>query len=519
MAGLGLSNLGLGLGSRGASGPAVPATITKLAADGDSNAANTAGSWSYIRRWMEAHPGIPSQNFAVAGATFDPATGPGNNLMDRIPTIAAYGPSDVIIHCGGNDVGTSSGAATLNYLLNTYLPALRSAIPGVRVHVAEITAGTVPANRNTERAVYNAGIRAAVGNQIDSIIPIGTHPVIGPDAAGSDTSLFYDGRHMTGKAFRHCYQVISDVLDPMVAQSNELSPPTLPFFDVDDAPLSTDIYSRTRVTGMRLGASASVTKSGSGDFRVGAGSQGSTGTVMNGDVLTVRLPSSGSNSTGVSQTVTAGATAKTVTATTKPASYTPSTMTLDPAAKYSGVTLSNGNLSAAGNPGVGATQMVRSTAQPAADCFYFEAIAPTSGANFNPSVFDSSISLTSFGSPGASAGTATHGASLAFGSPVTVYYGGTSQTSYEGINFTNSGASSVVGVAVQKSTGRVWFRTASGWLHGDPETRDGGFQIAAPLAQYWAAGLPRNADVGTVNYGGSAFTHSVPVGFRGAGLS
>ena len=72
--------------------------------------------------------------------------------------------------------------------LGTILP---QCVAGQDVNNAAINANRVP---------INDAIRAAVGTKIDAVIDYAADPVMGPDAAACDTTLYMDGLHPTDGA-------------------------------------------------------------------------------------------------------------------------------------------------------------------------------------------------------------------------------------------------------------------------------------------------------------------------------
>lgn len=494
--------------------PTPPTPLTKLAIVGDSNAADSNGAYTWSRRWIAENPGVAAQNFALAGACIRASENAGNNLVAGIPALVTYGPSHLIIHIGTNDLKTLSAATYLTYLFD-YIAQVRAAIPGIVIICTTILPATMAShvNINPRRGAANTAMRAAVGNQIDAILPFGTHPIVGLDTSPDNPDLSFDKLHWIAKGNYYLYQVMNDVMGPIIAASVATSPPSTGFFDVNDAPLSSNVYSQSRVTGLRIGTSAAVSCTGNGDFTVGTDAAGTAGVGMNGDVIISRLASSGSNVTDVQQAISVGATAKTITVKTKPSSYA-TTVTLDPANKYN-TTLTNGNLTAEPSDGNIGNHPIRSTKSFISECIYFEVTPPGIAGGSYIVVMDSSVPLTATRLPGQSGGYINAGLSMILGNSVVVYTKGLSLQSLDYIAFGTTANGEIVGMAIDCAAGRVWIRKGAGWLHGNPETRDGGFLLTAPLAQYWPYGGPRqNPGAISTNYGASAFAYPVPVGFR-----
>lgn len=494
----------------------------KIAFEGDSYPAGTNQALSYAARWMAENPGVTTQNFSVAGARILASDNPTNNLMNRISTIAAFNPSHLVVNCMVNDTSfKTTGTDWLNQCFFPYVAAVRAAMPLVDIIWCTGLPTTTAAapNQNSVRAVANPAIRAAVGNQIDGIIPYGTHPIIGVDSAASTTMWQPDGLHPDREAVRHMCQVVRDVLNPIVAGAGG-NTPSLSLFSITDAPVSTTVNSVGRVSGMGLGVAAPVTVSGTGTFAVGTGGQGTTGTAMNGDVITTAVPTSASNSAAVNQTVVVGGTSRALSYTTGPASYTVPTQ-LSTTNKSNTVTIQAGNLSAIGSAGVSAIQKTRSTVSLSNGLFYVEA-RQTDGVGQGFLVITDDTP-TNFQQPGSSAAP-NAGATIFLNSSITITVNGQAAfssptTQSEFLTFPTLAAGEWVGIAFihapgDPDHGRFWVRTSAGWLNGNPERRDGGWRINNPPAALFAAGCPRDVNPVATNFGGSAYAYARPVGFR-----
>ncbi len=111
--------------------------------------------------------------------------------------------------------------------------------------------------------------------------------------------------------------------------SPDTTPDAFTFSDVTDATLSTEYTSNSfTVSGINTGTSISV--SGAGTYSVNNGAFTSvSGTVNNGDTISVKQTSSASSSTGVSTTLTIGGVSDTYTVTTLVADTTPDSFTLN----------------------------------------------------------------------------------------------------------------------------------------------------------------------------------------------
>jgi hypothetical protein len=74
---------------------------------------------------------------------------------------------------------------------------------------------------NTNRAAFNKIIRAAVGTKIDAVYDFAADPVMGPDAAACDTTLYKDGLHPTdfgpGSGQSRLELIYAPVVDALLA--------------------------------------------------------------------------------------------------------------------------------------------------------------------------------------------------------------------------------------------------------------------------------------------------------------
>lgn len=313
-----MGRLGLGMRMAGRLLGAAPALPLKIVADGDSI---TAASGSYTDLWVAANPTVPFLDVSQSGAKISGA----NSLNARLSSVIAAAPSHVTVFIGANDLYLLGTTAWLNELW-AYCAALKSGRPGVKIIVATVEPATaaIRPNQNAYRAVVNPLIRAAVGNQIDAILPFGDHPIIGTDAAASDTGLYPDGLHPNAAAYTYYHEVYADVLDAVVAGASGGVPSAFTFADVTNAAVSTAQTARTRVAGLGLGVSATASISGTGTFAGGIAAQGTAAAaVMNGDVLTSAMTSSATVGDALSQVLTIGGVSDTWTVTTAVAAPPP----------------------------------------------------------------------------------------------------------------------------------------------------------------------------------------------------
>lgn len=171
-----------------------------VVSEGDSISLMWSGSHTGI--YAAAHPSIVFHGNAKGGARINDANG-GNGVVQRLPTLVAQKPTVVTLLIGANDLGDGQYAST-----GAWLDALWSYVASVKATGAKVAVGTVlpicmPSmqdytNRNNERrVVVNAAIRDAVGTKIDGVFDLAADPVMGPDAAACDLTLYKDGLHPT----------------------------------------------------------------------------------------------------------------------------------------------------------------------------------------------------------------------------------------------------------------------------------------------------------------------------------
>ena len=108
------------------------------------------------------------------------------------------------VFIGANDIAATWKYATVQDWLNAlFAYADRWRATGAKVIVATILPQQIPgkddynAEVNRRRAVANPAIRAAIGTHVDAVADYAADPVMGPEAAASDKSLYQDGLHPT----------------------------------------------------------------------------------------------------------------------------------------------------------------------------------------------------------------------------------------------------------------------------------------------------------------------------------
>ncbi|WP_193753041.1 SGNH/GDSL hydrolase family protein [Sphingomonas endophytica] len=172
-----------------------------VVAEGDSISLFWNGSYTGI--FALRHPNVDLRGAAVSGSRISD-TGGGNGLVQRRATDMASNPELVTVQIGANDLGDGQYETAQDWL-----NALWAYVASVKATGAKVAVGTVlplcfpsyPAyhNRHKERRpIVNAAIRQAlVDKRIDGVIDFAADPVMGPDEAACDKTLFKDGIHPT----------------------------------------------------------------------------------------------------------------------------------------------------------------------------------------------------------------------------------------------------------------------------------------------------------------------------------
>jgi lysophospholipase L1-like esterase len=168
--------------------------------EGDSISAFWTGNHTGI--FATLHPGVTFNGKAVGGSTL--AT-----MASRFDADVVAKPKVVTILIGANDVYSIGSIGSPYATTSDYLNTLFAYVAKWRATGAKVLVGTVLAQcqvgnpnnvngrQNTSRVPVNAGIRAAVGINIDDVIDYAADPRIGTDSAACDLSLFSDGVHPT----------------------------------------------------------------------------------------------------------------------------------------------------------------------------------------------------------------------------------------------------------------------------------------------------------------------------------
>lgn len=166
--------------------PTPPSTSGGVLDEGDSISVFWAGNHTGI--YAAAHPTVSYNGKAVGGSTI--AT-----MNSRFAVDSALRPRLVTVLIGANDL--TSYATTNDWLNALWAYTAQWKALGAKVVVGTVLPQCNNAAHNARRVAANAAIRAAVGNQFDAVADYAADPVMGPDAAACNTSLYKDGLHPT----------------------------------------------------------------------------------------------------------------------------------------------------------------------------------------------------------------------------------------------------------------------------------------------------------------------------------
>lgn len=304
-------------------------TVSRQVAEGDSI---TAAAGTYANQYDAAYPSLDFTNLAVGGSGV--AT-----MTQRLPQLQAINPSDLSILIGAND---ATPDATFYNNLVTYMSDARTRMQaGAKIAVGTLlpqSASGWPA----KRSAANTRIEAASTSVIDVVIPFADDPIYGPDAAGSDTSLFGDGLHPSATVQARMFQCYKAVMNPLIARSTATQPDAFTLSPVTNAAPSTDYVAEVWITGLAARGTTSISVSGNGVMSAGLSGYGTTAqSGCNGTCVRLKITSSASASTARSATLTIGNKTATFTVTTAAAAV--NNTAFDPATKAPSLELSNSN--------------------------------------------------------------------------------------------------------------------------------------------------------------------------------
>lgn len=162
-----------------------------LATEGDSISVSWGGNYTGI--YTNGRPKVRHCALAVGGGI--------DAIAARAGKVVACNPQVLTVLVGAHGLAERTGTDYFLRKLFAYADDLRAR--GIKVAVATILPEYHADNRqydmifNRRRAEANAAIRSAVGTHIDAVIDFAADPVMGPDSAARDTSLYRDGTHPT----------------------------------------------------------------------------------------------------------------------------------------------------------------------------------------------------------------------------------------------------------------------------------------------------------------------------------
>ena len=320
---------------------------------------------TYASEWATANPAavvtVIAANGRVLGVPADLNNG-GNSLWGQMANILATGADWLTVFIGANGLGNETNGADYVPKLKAFTDVVRAT--GMKV---AISAPTPYDSRNGAYVTFNArraellaDLRPNYRNLADAYIPFGEHPTF--NTASDPNAGISDGVHLSANGNTAVNETFKAVLDSIAAGATGSIPTGSAWFgsNVTGAATSTNFTRRFVVTGLGPNVDATFTHSGAGTLERGfaGASQGNTGTCRNGDVLTLRVQSSGSLSTAVQAFVTIGGTTQSVTITT--AATAPASAVWSTTDFYSGVVVENDNQDMIVSAVTGAASGIRS---------------------------------------------------------------------------------------------------------------------------------------------------------------
>jgi lysophospholipase L1-like esterase len=296
--------------------PTIPPLDLKVLQEGHSIAAS-GSPLSYTKQWAAANPSVPYVNTAVSGSTLDTPgrAGADNYAFFRQSADLAETPSILCLDIGTNDwdpdlVVPRYTAAAFVARVQDFVTPFRSA--GGKFVASDI----LPCNgRGAGWDTFRDGVRtlftAALGTWVDAYVDWHDQPV-GQNGAAANAALFPDGTHPS--ATGHSQMLIGFNAAMNYVRSITNNPVGMSFDPVTDADPSTNYEDSYTVVGLHYGESRPYSVTSGAYVKKNAGSfvLDGTGTVVNGDVLTIRNTSSGSDSTQTDVTLTVGTTSATL---------------------------------------------------------------------------------------------------------------------------------------------------------------------------------------------------------------
>jgi outer membrane biosynthesis protein TonB len=169
----------------------------KVAVEGDSQGVHGSGMWTGLMQ--KARPQYTYCWLAVGGSDI-------TRVESRVSGVTTCNPEVVLLRLGANDMMAADWltrvfAYTAKLKAQGRKVGMFTVLPQYNPTAERLCNCPYSANFNTRRrTVVNPAIKAEVGKSIDYVIDVAADPLIGPDEAAKDTTLYHDGLHLTGKA-------------------------------------------------------------------------------------------------------------------------------------------------------------------------------------------------------------------------------------------------------------------------------------------------------------------------------
>lgn len=173
-----------------------PRGSTLWVAEGDS-ITNSGSSWiSYADRVAAQNALFHFTNLSVGGSTVADMVTRASTVDAKISSVAGTTANVLSIMIGTNDIYFYNGtAANTLTALQAYIDARIAAGWNKIVLGTMLPRGSLP---DTQRAIYNAGIKAMYGtSRCAQVADFGGDPIIGVFGTPNDTSLYLDLTHPT----------------------------------------------------------------------------------------------------------------------------------------------------------------------------------------------------------------------------------------------------------------------------------------------------------------------------------
>ncbi|MFL6725444.1 MAG: DUF1996 domain-containing protein [Sphingomicrobium sp.] len=161
-------------------------TVGGVLSEGDSISVFWNGNHTGI--YAKNHPSVIFSGRAVGGSTIATMSG-------RFSADSAVKPGTVTVLIGANDL--TGYASTTDWLNALWAYTAQWKATGAKVVVGTVLPQCNNSAHNARRVAANAAIRAALGSKIDAVADYAADPVMGPDAAACNLSLYKDGLHPT----------------------------------------------------------------------------------------------------------------------------------------------------------------------------------------------------------------------------------------------------------------------------------------------------------------------------------